>query len=48
MPMILLAIRMEVELIFKNSYPEFFAKESHERVSINNTIDCLDRCETHE
>ena len=28
MPMIVLAIRIEVEVIFKNSYPEFFADET--------------------
>ena len=32
MPMLLLAIRIEIELIFKNSFPEFFQKEQHERV----------------
>ena len=33
MPMILLAIRIEVELVFKNNYPEFFSKSNHEKVS---------------
>ena len=28
MPMIVLAIRMEVEVIFKNSYPDFFSEET--------------------
>ena len=29
----MLAIRIEVELIFKNSYKFFFSKEQHEKVS---------------
>jgi hypothetical protein len=29
MPMIVLAIRMEIDLIFKNSYKVFFSKEKH-------------------
>jgi len=33
MPMIVLAIRIEVELIFKNTYKVFFSKEQHEKVS---------------
>ena len=28
MPMIVLAIRMEIEVIFKNSYPEFFSEDT--------------------
>ena len=28
MPMILLAIRMETEVIFKNSYPDFFSEDT--------------------
>lgn len=33
MPMMILAIRIEVELIFKNTYKVFFSKEQHEKVS---------------
>ena len=32
MPMIILAIRIEIELIFKNAYAEFFSKKHHEKV----------------
>jgi len=32
MPMIILAVRIEIELIFKNGYPEFFSKANHEKV----------------
>lgn len=32
MPMIILAVRIEIELIFKNGYPEFFSKATHEKV----------------
>lgn len=32
--MIILAVRIEIELVFKNSYPEFFAKNNHEKVNI--------------
>ena len=34
MPMLVLAIRIEVELIFKNSYPEFFSVDIHEKIAI--------------
>jgi hypothetical protein len=34
MPMIVLAIRIEVEHIFKNSYPSFFSKAIHEQIAI--------------
>jgi hypothetical protein len=33
MPMVVLAIRIEIELIFKNTYKTFFSKEQHEKVS---------------
>ena len=33
-PMLILAIRMEVELIFKNSYPKFFDEEIHEKIAM--------------
>ena len=44
MPMIVLAIRMEIELIFLNSYSVFFSKDQHREVSTiapftNFTID---------
>eukprot|EP00347_Sterkiella_histriomuscorum_P010573 403375759 len=38
MPMILLAVRIEIELIFKNSYPEFFTKSTHERKAKSSTL----------
>lgn len=41
MPMILLAIRMETEVIFKNSYPEFFSNDTQEKIAtklINDMI----------
>lgn len=41
MPMLVLAIRMEVELIFKNSYPNFFSVALHEKIAaklINDLI----------
>ena len=41
MPMILLAIRMETEVIFKNSYPEFFSDDTQEKIAcklINDMI----------
>ena len=41
MPMIVLAIRIEVELIFKNSYKVFFSKEQHERVSMKLINDVI-------
>ena len=34
MPMLMLAIRMSVELIFKNSYPKFFSVKTHETIAI--------------
>jgi hypothetical protein len=34
MPMLVLAIRMEVESIFKNSYPKFFAVDVHEKIAM--------------
>ena len=41
MPMIILAIRMEIEVIFKNSYQEFFSKSNHEKIAtklINDVV----------
>jgi hypothetical protein len=44
MPMIILAIRIEIEHIFKSTYAEFFSKENHEKVLIllilNDWVDC--------
>ena len=34
MPMIVLAIRIEVEIIFKNSYKVFFSREQHEKIAM--------------
>ena len=44
MPMIVLAIRIEVEIIFKNSYRIFFSKVQHEKIAmklINDVITLL-------
>ena len=41
MPMIILAIRMEVEVIFKNSFGEFFAKAAHERIAMKLINDVI-------
>lgn len=44
MPMIVLAIRIEVELIFNNTYKVFLAKEQHNKVAqklINDVITVL-------
>ena len=44
MPMIVLAIRIEVEIIFKNSYRIFFSKAQHEKIAmklINDVITLL-------
>ena len=41
MPMIVLAIRIEIELIFKNSYPQFFSKEVQEKVAIKLINDLI-------
>mmetsp|Transcript_15752 Transcript_15752/g.24241 ORF Transcript_15752/g.24241 Transcript_15752/m.24241 type:complete len:281 (+) Transcript_15752:900-1742(+) len=43
MPMIVLAIRIEVEMIFKNSYKVFFSKEQHEKVAIKQINDVITR-----
>jgi hypothetical protein len=34
MPMLLLAIRMEIEMIFKVSYPKFFEVPVHEKIAL--------------
>ena len=41
MPMILLAIRMEVEVIFKNSYPNFFEDETQEKIAMKLINDLI-------
>ena len=41
MPMIVLAIRMEVEVIFKNSYPEFFAEDTQEKIAMKLINDLI-------
>ena len=41
MPMLVLAIRIEVELICKNSYPHFFSIELHEKVSMKLINDLI-------
>jgi len=34
MPMILLAVRLEIELIFKNNYPTFFNEDENEKLAL--------------
>ena len=41
MPMIVLAIRMEVEVIFKNSYPEFFGEDTQEKIAMKLINDLI-------
>ena len=41
MPMIVLAIRMEVEVIFKNTYPEFFSEETQEKIAMKLINDLI-------
>lgn len=41
MPMIVLAIRMEIEVIFKNSYPEFFNEETQEKIAMKLINDLI-------
>ena len=41
MPMIVLAIRMEVEVIFKNSYPEFFSDDTQEKIAMKLINDLI-------
>jgi hypothetical protein len=38
MPVLLLALRIEIEVIFKNSYPLFFHSDSNTRVSSGLTL----------
>ena len=39
--MIVLAVRIEVEIIFKNSYKIFFSKEQHERIALKLINDVI-------
>ena len=41
MPMIVLAIRMEIEVIFKNSYPEFFSEDTQEKIAMKLINDLI-------
>ncbi len=40
-PMLVLAIRIEVEVIFKNSYPKFFSVEIHEKIAMKQINDII-------
>lgn len=40
-PLLILAIRIEVELIFKNQYPEFFSVELHEKIAMKLINDLI-------
>ena len=39
--MIVLAIRMEIEVIFKNSYPEFFGEDTQEKIAMKLINDLI-------
>jgi hypothetical protein len=41
MPLMILAIRILVELIFKNAYSEFFEKEQHEKITVKLMNDVI-------
>ena len=41
MPMMVLAIRIEVEIIFKNSYKIFFSKDQHEKIAMKLINDVI-------
>jgi hypothetical protein len=41
MPMLVLAVRMEIEVIFKNTYPIFFSEEVHEKVAMKLINDLI-------
>jgi hypothetical protein len=41
MPMLVLAIRIQIELIFKNSYPKFFEVEKHEKIAMKLINDLI-------
>ena len=40
-PMLLLAIRLEIEVIFKNQYPKFFSEELHEKIAMKLINDLI-------
>jgi hypothetical protein len=39
--MLVLAIRIEVEVIFKNSYPKFFTVDIHEKIAMKQINDII-------
>ena len=41
MPMIVLAIRIEIEVIFKNSYPLFFSDDTQEKIAMKLINDLI-------
>lgn len=41
MPMIVLAIRIEAEVIFKNAYPNFFEEETQEKIAMKLINDLI-------
>jgi len=41
MPMIILAIRIEIEVIFKNKYTEFFNNPHHEQIGMKLINDVI-------
>jgi hypothetical protein len=41
MPMILLAIRVEVEIIFKETYKKFFSLDAHEKIAMRLINDVI-------
>ena len=40
-PMLLLAIRLEIEVIFKNQYPKIFSEELHEKIAMKLINDLI-------
>jgi len=40
-PMMVLALRVEVEVIFKNQYPKFFAEERNEKIAMKLINDLI-------
>ena len=41
MPMLVLAIRVQIESIFKNSYPGFFSVDIHEKIAMKLINDLI-------
>jgi hypothetical protein len=41
MPMLLLAVRIEVEIIYKNSYKVFFSRPKHEEIGLKLINDVI-------